>query len=326
MAGSVPPIPSHCAGHPTPGLAGTGGCSKLHLMGVMPMSHMNEKPQASSVNIEFPLRLNSDFSEVSIAENISIRRLDDDTRLRLLGIEDATFDENGKIKSYVTRSDDPLGSLMGPALDEYDQLYSSNYVATLPTYEHAVDFNFALKLLGSSCTALFVGYAVPKATHFLSPPCYYGTRPLTFGPAEAKALSELLTRRRSSKAAKLSLLADMYVYAMSVAPRKESRFVELSVILEMLLLPTSSTELSYRFSLRMAKFFQNQWAADPVKSFKTGQRIYKTRSRLVHAGQDSELDEVAPQIEECVRLLLSAYVKEPRLFDEAALDALCIAV
>lgn len=284
---------------------------------------MNENPRRLIDGIEFPLRLNSELEEVTIADNIHIRRLDNETRSKILGIQEAKFDENGRIKSYVHGLFDPFGKF-GTALDQFDTLYSSNYVVTLETYKQAVDFNFALKLLGSSCSALFIGHAPPKTTYFISPPCYYGVEPLAFGISEVQKMTTLLKHKCGSTNPKLSLLAEMYVYAMSVAPRKESRFVELSVILEMLLLPTSSSELSYRFSLRMAKFFQKEWSTDPIETYKLGQSIYKARSRLVHSGQCSELMEVGPKIEECVRVLLSAYVCEPKLFDETALDALCL--
>jgi hypothetical protein len=142
---------------------------------------------------------------------------------------------------------------------------------------------------------------------------------------EAKNLSRLFALKRNAKNPKLVLMVEMFLYALSVAPREESRFVELSIILEMLLLPTSSSELSYRFSLRMAKFLEKHWLADPIESFKTGQQIYKTRSRLVHTGRDQGLPEVAPKIEESVRLLLTSYLTNPELFEESELDLLCIA-
>ena len=286
---------------------------------------MNPASITHGTLIEFPLRLASALDEMCLAEDVRIRRIDDASRRRLLGIEKVVLDENGRLESYVTSSPDPFGTLMGPDLDLYDQLYSSNYIATLPTQEDAAHLNFALKLLGPSCSSLFIGYKQPGAKHFLSPPCYYGKTPLAIGESETKTLSRLLALKRSAKDPKLALMAEMFLYALSVAPREESRFVELSIILEMLLLPTSSTELSYRFALRMAKFLAKHWSADPIESFKTGQQIYKTRSQLVHAGRDQGLPEIGPKIEESVRLLLMTYLTNPELFEENALDSLCIA-
>ncbi len=235
------------------------------------------------------------------------------------------MDENGRLKSCVSSSPDPFGTLVGPDLDLYDQLYSSNYLAVLSAPGDASHLNFALKLLGPSCSSLFIGHEQPGSKHFLSPPCYYGDTPLAIGEAEAKALSRLLALKRTAKDPKLELMAEMFLYALSVAPRKESRFVELSIILEMLLLPTSSTELSYRFALRMAKFLAKHWATDPTESFNIGKQIYRTRSRLVHTGRDDNLSHIGPKIEESVRLLLTTYLTNSELFEENALDSLCIA-
>jgi hypothetical protein len=285
---------------------------------------MNPDSHRPEPRIEFPLRLTSDFEEVRLAGDVRIHRIDDASRARILGIERVVLDENGRIKSYISTSSDPLGgTLVGPELDWYDQLYSSNYVVTVPAPKYASDLNFVLKLLGPSFSSLFIGHEEPGTKHFLSPPCYYGDSPLVLREAELTTLSQLFALKRSAKDAKLELMAEMFLYAMSVAPRKETRFVELSIILEMLLLPTSSGELSYRFALRMAKFLAKHWAADPTESFNVGRQIYGTRSRLVHAGRDDDLPQIGPRIEEVVRMLLTKYLSNPALFEDNALDALC---
>jgi hypothetical protein len=285
---------------------------------------MASQPSSTERFIEFPLRLIAEVSELRLADDIHIRPIDAAARARILGIKDVVLDENGRLKSYVSSGPDPLG-LFGPELDQYDQLYSSNYVASVPTHEDAVHLNFALKLLAPSCSSLFIGHEEPGTKHFLSPPCYYGKTLLALGEPAVKTLSHLLTLKRRSKNPKLELMAEMFLYAMSDAPRKESRFVELSIILEMLLLPVSSTELSYRFALRMAKFLAQHWAADPIEAFEVGQQIYKTRSRLVHTGRDDALEVIGPKIEETVRVLLTKYLANPELFEDDALDDLCIA-
>jgi hypothetical protein len=285
---------------------------------------MASAPPSTERCIEFPLRLIAELPDLRLADDIWIRPIDAAARERILGIKDVVLDENGRLKSFVSMSLNP-SAIVGPELDHYDQLYSSNYVASVPTHEDAVHLNFALKLLAPSCSALFIGHEETGTKHFLSPPCYYGDSPLTIGEPAIKALSHLLTLRRRSKNPKLALMAEMFLYAMSTAPRKESRFVELSIILEMLLLPISSTELSYRFALRMAKFLARHWAADPAESFKVAQQIYKTRSRLVHTGRDDALEGIGPKIEEMVRMLLTKYLSNPELFEDNALDDLCIA-
>jgi hypothetical protein len=53
--------------------------------------------------IEFPIRLISDLDDINLAEDVSLRRIDDHSRLDLLGIESVELDENGRLKSCVTR-------------------------------------------------------------------------------------------------------------------------------------------------------------------------------------------------------------------------------
>ena len=70
---------------------------------------------------------------------------------------------------------------------------------------------------------------------------------------------------------------------MSVQIRPASQFIELSIILEMLLLPHKTTELSYRFSLRLAKFMGNHFGYSVDDEFKKGHQLYKTRSNIEEA-------------------------------------------
>jgi hypothetical protein len=134
-------------------------------------------------------------------------------------------------------------------------------------------------------------------------------------------LSDCIARRGDKK---FALMSDIFLYAMSDAPRKESRCIELSVILEMLLLPKASTELSYRFALRLAKLATKYLGESGADWFKRGKTIYETRSRLVHSGSYEKLSVVADDIHETARLLLAMYVENPAIFEEDCLDALCI--
>jgi hypothetical protein len=119
-------------------------------------------------------------------------------------------------------------------------------------------------------------------------------------------------------------MSDTYLHAMSPGLREESRFIEVAVILEMLLLPSRSAELSYRFSLRLAKLMSKHFGESIAEVFERGRSIYKTRSNLVHEGSDRELEAVAPIAYNYARTLLAAYHDDKTLFLEANLDALCL--
>jgi hypothetical protein len=249
---------------------------------------------------------------------------------QLLGVKSVVLDEEGRLKSIVFSQEAPI-AFVGPDLDQYDQFYSSNYVATVPSQEEAKILNLALKLQGRSCTSLWIGTsghtnAKGHSRHFLGPPCYFGSAPLTLTLDGARELDAIATAcRRLGGDKKFAIMADIFLYAMSVAPRNESRCIELSVVLEMLLLPKASAELSYRFALRLAKLASAKLGEQSQDWFSRGQQMYKSRSRLVHSGQDENLSETAPLIEETARVLLAMYAREPNAFADAALDALCIA-
>jgi hypothetical protein len=280
--------------------------------------------------IQFPFRVRCGLSEADLGSGTSIRAMNADDRLQLLGISSVAFDENGRLKSYVATRADPF-DVIGPDLDQYDQLYSSNYVATVPSRQEARNLNLAFKLLARSCTSLWIGTSgnsklTGHQSHFVGPPCYFGSEPLSLDAAGVQELSELLCAFRAlENDKKFAVMADVFMYAMSVAPREESRCIELSVVLEMLLLPAASTELSYRFALRLAKLMSKKLGESSEDWFAKGRKIYKTRSRLVHSGQDENLAENAQLIQETSRRLLTIYVREPKLFEESYLDSLCIA-
>ena len=281
--------------------------------------------------ILFPIRLRCVIKNIDVSSDVQIREINAEDRLQLLGLKSATLDEHGRIKSYIVETVDSLYTLMGPDLDQYDQLYSSNYVAIVSSLPEAKALTLAFKLLAPSCSALYIGTSIKEnssgySRSFLRPVCYYGTQPLKLDPEDINALILLFAAcRNSDKDRKLSVMADIFLYAMSVAPRNESRCIELSIVLEMLLLPKASTELSYRFALRMAKFAAAHLGESSSDWFSRGKKIYKTRSRLVHSGQDDSLGLTSELIEETTRRLLAAYIRNPSLFTDAALDRLCIA-
>jgi Apea-like HEPN len=281
--------------------------------------------------IRFPIRLLSELREINLGSDVTIRAITEDDRPQLLGIKSATFDENGRLKTWVVDTADPLSNFVGPDIGNYDQLCSSNYVATLPSRQEAKNLNLAFKLFAHSCTALWIGTSgdtnrAGHPRHFLGPPCYFGSLPLKLDSEGTGALGTLLSACRNLEGdMKFSVMADIFLYAMSVAPRNESRCIELAIVLEMLLLPKASSELSYRFALRLAKLASTQFGESSQEWFAKGKQIYKTRSSLVHSGQDNTLEQSAFLIEETTRRMLAMYVGNPTLFEESVLDSLCVA-
>lgn len=276
--------------------------------------------------IEFPFRLRSALAQFSVAEDLHVQRMDDGAKDRLLRIQDAEYTEEGKLTKFTQLPGCMFSGEIGPDIDELDEFCSSNYMLIAPSPERAKEFNFALKLLGNSASALYIGFkTTTPAKYFLGTPCYFGRSALAVEARDAPQLVELVKLIEGARAdKKLQTMREIYMHALTKNRRKESRFIELAIILEMLLLPASSAELSYRFSLRLAKFMSKHTGQPVGDVFQLARRIYTTRSRLVHVGADNNIDDIAPTAFDYVRILLVAYLHDRGSFREDSLDQLCL--
>lgn len=299
--------------------------SKCHLAPKKLLLVITPVESAALKMIEFPLRLGVCPERINVANDMHIFRMDDATRLRLLHISEATYDEEGRLKT-VKHTEDCI--LAGPIAEDINTRVSfaaSNYVLVAPSRDRAADFNFVLKLIDKSCSALYIGYEASGGTEVFSNPAYYQGNALDLSEHRISRLSNLVAKKASLYADnRLSLMADMYLYALSPYVRIESRFIEMSIVLEMLLLPNSKSELTYRFSLRMAKLCQKHLNYNPISTFACAKRIYSTRSKLVHTGKDAQLDKSMPELEDVTRKLLSTYLLHPADFSGEALDSLTL--
>lgn len=278
----------------------------------------------STVSIEFPFRLQSDLAEFAITADMHVRRMDDATKSRLLRIKNMQYTANGMLSEFICLPASLLSHPTGPSININTQFCSSNYVLIARSREQAADFNLALKLADNSCSSLYIGYQSTGETHFLTP-CYYGRSVLVITQEDAKKLSrlvELIAQRRSDT--KLQTMSEIYLRSLSLELREETRFIETAVILEMLLLPSKSSELSYRFSLRLAKLMSKLFGESVTEAFGHARSIYTTRSNLVHNGSDKKLDSVSPVAYRYVRTLLAAYLDNKDLFQEKYLEELCL--
>ena len=270
---------------------------------------------------QYPLSLDSELDAMSLANDLSLHPLDDTTRRTLLGIYNVKLDDEGRLERYVSGSFDQI---VRPDLDTIIELYSSNFVLSTSSAALARDFNFALKLIGLSKSSLYIGYCGESAA-FQAPPCYFGKKRLCLneaGVSELKEILNLIGKRDGDP--KLSIMRDIWMYAMSNAPRQESRFVEVCTLLEMLLLPKQSTELAFRFALRVAKIAGKFDFGEPRDIFEQAKTLYSIRSKLVHGGKDARLAQYELVCYELSRKLLRLYVTDPTIFQDNYLDNLCV--
>jgi len=292
----------------------------------MPSKQHIPQRDDTEFSIEFPFRLKSELSNFSVAAELSVNSMDDNDKVRLLKIEKTRYNEEGKLTGFTSLPGCLFSDEIGPDIDKIDEFCSSNFILTAPSLERAKEFNFALKLAGNSSSALYIGFkTTTPAQYFLNPPCFFGKCTLVFNEEHVNALATLIGRiERARGDKKLQTMHEIYIHALGMERRKESRFIEIAIILEMLLLPSQSAELSYRFSLRLAKLMNKLTGESANDVFKLAKRIYTTRSHLVHAGYDEKLDEVWPVAHNYVRILLAEYLNDKTIFEESRLDELCL--
>jgi len=280
----------------------------------------------STSKYEFPFRLRSELTEFSVSDDLHVTRMSKEDKKRLLHIENAEYDKKGRLCSFTALSDCIMSNMFDPHLDQNDAFCSSNYILTTSSPERAKDFNFAIKLAGDSCSALYIGYKTDTpATYYINPPSYFQGDALIVEEKDVENISnivEQITLSQSDK--KLKTMKEIYMHALSMQRRKESRFIEIAIILEMLLLPSQSAELAYRFSLRLAKLLNKQTGEPIDMTFSHAKSIYNTRSKLVHNGNDKKLEAISPIAYNYVRVLLSLYLEDKNKFTDDALDQLCL--
>lgn len=275
---------------------------------------------------EFPFRLISELTEFSVSKDLQIKRMSEEDKKRLLHIENTTYDENGRLSGCTASLDHINNMLVGPHLDINDAFLSSNYILIVSSPEHAKEFNFALKLAGNSCSALYIGYKTDTpGTYHIYPPSYFQGDALSVEENDIEKISNIVKQivlARCDK--KLKTMKEIYMNALSMGRRKESRFIEIAIILEMLLLPSQSAELAYRFSLRLSKLLSRLTGESIDEAFIHAKSIYNTRSKLVHSGKDNKLDIISPTAYDYVRILLCSYLEDKEQFTDVALDQLCL--
>lgn len=290
----------------------------------MPLDLIQERNYVKTM-IEFPFRLNSNIDEIDLTEDVCVVRMDDEAKARLLQIENAKYDENGRLISFKQLTGCLFPKNIASSATILSEFCSSNYVLRTTSTEKASEFNLALKLFDNSCSSLYIGFTSNGSMHFQTPPCYFGQSALVVTQKNYTDLAKIMREAAAGRAdEKLQTMVDIYTHAMSLGLRKESRFVEIAVVMEMLLLPSHSAELAYRFSLRLAKIMGKLLRQPPADGFEHGKSIYKTRSHLVHNGKDKKLEVIAPIAYNYARILLTAYLDDRTLFEEERLDALCL--
>ena len=122
---------------------------------------------------EYPIAFDCELESVELSTGLILRRMDEQTRERLLRISNVKYDEDGRVKTYTCSRD--LNYILLPDLNRTVTFFASNFVLLASKTELAADFNFALKLLGCTWSSLFIRYdQAGGGVAFCAPPCYFG--------------------------------------------------------------------------------------------------------------------------------------------------------
>ena len=276
---------------------------------------------------QYPFHLACDLSEFSVASDLEIKKIDPELREKLFGIRDLKKTEKGYSYTSHGLSDVPDAGFLTTILFSEK---ISNYVLLTADSSRANEFNFALKLIGNSSTTLYTGFGASSSRSYVSL-CSYDQKlpPLKIMEREVELLQKLASQIHNScrEDKKFQILMDTYIHAMFHGIRPAIRFIEFSIILEMLLLPKRNDEkISNRFRLRLTEFMVKYFGRCKKEVRAHGYQIYNTRSNIVHSGEDKDdkLESTTKIAHEYVRMLLTKYLEDKSLFDDKKLDDLCL--
>lgn len=285
--------------------------------------------------IYFPITIKSSKKSIKLGKSISLTRIDNARCKKILGISSVTLSEDGVVTQWCYEANAPWRTWLtylrqGHKPHHNFLLQQTNFLLTVSNREQAIIVGFAMKLIDGTKSGPFMGFSDMNTSafsaYFLNWCPYWGGERLSLERAEIKVLKELIEKlEQSHQDKRLGTMIEKFGYAESEGlPSKSLRFLELSVILEMLFLPKKDSELSYRFRLRVAKWFNRHYGEDVKVMFDQAKRIYDLRSTIAHAGTAEVTDQDMNAIRDIARRALRKYVCDSSLFQDQYLDELCL--
>lgn len=274
------------------------------------------------------------MKSIRLSDSAHLIRVDNPRVRDLIGIRHIVLSDSGHINEIGYRDNAPWyiwsTYLRGHDPTHNIRVQQTNFVLSVAARQEAVLVAFAMKLLAGTLSGPYVGFSdinkSPFSIQFLNHSPYWGGSFLVLGRKEVSMLRTLLAALNNAAIrGKLETIIEMYRYAESATvPSVSLRFLELAVILEMLFLPTQDRELSYRFQLRIAKWFRRHYRKDVMTVAAQAKRIYKLRSDIAHAGIAKVNDEDMNSVRGLARMALRKFVLDRSIFTDTYLDELCL--
>lgn len=279
----------------------------------------------------FPLTITSTRKSIRLTDSIFLLRFDHPRARNLIGIQDITMSETGHISaiSYKVSSVWPRWWIHLRSENPTHNIRNlfCNFVLATSTYEEATLVAFALKLLDGTLSGPFVGFSDDgNSDQFLRFRPWWGKGFLKLERSEINLLRKLVAALSAfQKKPKLATIMEIYRYAESAdVPTASFRYLQLAIILEMLFLPEQTSELKYRFQLRLAKWFHRFYKENPKTIASIATTIYKIRSTVAHQGVAKVTDEDMNNIRDITRRALRCFVFDPSKFTDTFFESLCL--
>lgn len=283
----------------------------------------------------FPLTVGAKRKSIKLSDSASLIRIDVPHIKELIGVRHVELDASGYIAEISHRDEAPWyiwTRYLGrghPILDNI-LLDLTNFVLAVENRREALLVAFAMKLIAGTRSGPYIGFSDPRCSPFsvvylpFSPhrsDCF-----LALDSKKISLLRKLLAALNEAPGGgKLDTLIEKYCYAESAGvPSTSLRFLELAVILEMIFLPKANAELSYRFQLRVAKWFRRHQGEDVLAFVAKAKRIYTLRSHVAHSGTAKISGNDMDDIRHITRTALRAFVLDASMFEDRRLEELCL--
>lgn len=261
--------------------------------------------------IEFPIRIDEESLPINIGATISLTKIQDDDRERLFGIK--IYEKIGTIASFVKiRHTD----LMLNKIDEI-KLFGANFLLKTATIEEATDLIFAFKLLSNNNVAIKIGFEDDFAKYHINNPTSFGQKLLFIDKIVEKSIGNLTENIAAQKInAKIALIKEVYLFSFTENIRAATRFLEVAILIEMILIPEKGADVSLRFCLRFTKILNGYDNKSAEELFNISKKIYSTRSDLAHSGTSKSLAIASTYLENYGREIIKRYIQNQENFTD----------
>jgi len=284
----------------------------------------------------FPIYIKSDIKEdVIIDDDIVLQPMTDTDKLKAFG---SVWEEqaDGSWSRVKNENEDSIalreialgGAGFAFVLSRYFNLLYSNYWINTSEVEKIKRLNFAIKLLKSGCSGFSVGlkigdtFSEPVILLLEAYWCKLKTTVLNY--SDIDNLKLIYSKIDLNNKTAIDIIERYNLATSNIAIPLENRFVDLTIILEMLYGPKDNrNELQFRVSLLIAKLFKNKFNGSTKDYFDEMIKIYGTRSDIVHTGGSKKLTkERLINLIDIARESILLYLKDESTFSKENLESL----